>query len=1770
MEGINASKVNTNYYKFGHITGVKYASYQLNTNNDQALLELELAIRYKYPSILITYYNKGLYYFQFEHNSNSIDLSKEYPELVLKTTKSISVELLCASPKPSQNQTQSTPSNNQCNDSASSENGMASAQSISEHSPYISVSLLKSIKKLILYRLSQEGSARIFGNSAVISIDEVTNHVIFIEPMISTNGDLLLCVIQKSALQLYDSSVLSIDAPEDELSPNFIIYLTPSGIRCHLFDNFKVLNSFTYTPPKNHENVLSLLKLATGIDLSIEPNLLWVKLIPNLQHLNNQTSKIAKFIHTVDNKKYIMWPWKLCLLQFGRYERSIDFESDSLANAEYSNQEIKYSDPLGLISEFMDFSIATKQQMQQNHQHLQNTGTIHNISTFNAPSVMSTGMSSAEHKNDLQMENNEIQMIPDLFEGIPHPVGVDFFDEKMMGNITELDDDRDIGMEDTSMISEDKNGLPDEGNDEMDDLFGGYSGSEDTDGKDETKQESDDNNLGLIENESKKDNVEDILKSSIDDLSFSGEDDLFNGRSSKLSFSNESTTFDIPKDQMAISLKDSTPYDDPGAPLPIMPTPMIPPPFDKSKVNPVSAGIDSDVAISQSAFSPILFNPLIKSNVDDKYGKGGKFYYNQNSETPIKKLRATSVIGLDLRSSGTFESPDRKGLGIEYLPESKVFFDSEEDEKIQEGEEDVPQGGTIAHSRRGEVEGNDDEEESVDGGPGEGDDDDIDDDDDDDDEEEESDEDADINLGKDSPLRLNMQSEPLQFQNPTGVPSVREPPGTVKTSHLLNTNTFNSGGFSSPLSTTLFTQSTKLNALPKFDSPFAIHDSPLDEKNKYNSPLTMDNDEFKRQTPISMPSTSVPTMNPTADGSSSNESTANSISESSNCLPLILRGVNIATIPDEFLLNNIMGAIKMSATASDFNMDVDQDEEDTEVSKKNEMVIKVDYLNEFLNWLGPNLIFDLGLNNIRKNLTSNIPQPFKDYQPKDNSRLIECELIPEKFEKVLMDAFPFTYKIKLEELLSDISELKDKEEYSMDNQLSFLDDITNDEILNPKSKLRKLGTIEWDSIYLDNPRNDEGFKEYAQVMKEISEMSLLDVSESIKTLNENKIRVLKNKSDIINLNSISIRFWKYLNFDPIFGPKNFQILMISETLNDNSNNTYNQDFIDSLIYNYNDCNFGNISKVSLQTIEARPDLESINNGLLSINKNDDNYNHIYRQMNKKLNSLAELIQLDLINKTNRFEFDRPLLLMFINFNKNFNSLVEISKICRNFKTFLKRHQLPLVQVFSKIIPSEHIIREINGQRVLKHTSNYMLTKLAMNLYNQCPNPIKTIGPNNIVDTSLNLFTNIVKEPVSKLNFKFFNNNASNKDTSSDDDAFLHLAYERSIDKNWVSAAWSDPLGIVTYTKSWCNSASLLKSTNSQATSNSNGHGDVGINRNVHDLYSISDQILEISNDLFKKLNDEIIKRTSGLGGRKFLVLTRVNSIIPDDELVHWKRLSVKYKDISLIVLSVNGTPKASLTETTITSDGIKNGASNLDQSANNDLVSIDIEDGTRDLITEEGMSRQGIKMDPQESANDFFKNFNNMSSSNNPSPNNSNLMISPSNNFSFGLNNASNFLSPDVQGVLGGQTQNGDSSKIDQIYNGSFDLKDVTLQDPSDSIVGIVPMTSVPSLNTPTRPAMGVGYLLKKVDPLKPDYLIFDINLLSCSNYWNLKSLMKIILNHYKKLITLNDILCTRSILGAFGDEVERENYISSGIVPWHITAVRKSLNYLIHIDVEE
>lgn len=1674
MAEANAASISTHYYKLAHLGSINYTIYESAANNDQALLELELTIRHQFPEILITYYNKNLYYFTFGHNVESIiDLVKEFPQLSIKQS-----------------------------DTATSEQFANPLKVPNEYLTYAGLSFLKAIKKMILYNLSLQGLVKLFGNYCVISNKDQSYSILCLDPVLFQNGDLLLSCLEKPSVRLFNSSLAY---PQDcSIETNYVIYLVPSGIRCHLFDATNLRNNLVEKPQVENEKLLELLRLTTGIDCS--KSSLWVKLIPNLKHLNHQTSFIGKFIHSVDNKKFILWPWELCLLQFGKFEN---------LKQEIISDTPDINNPLNLIADFLDFQITHNTHLQQQK--------------MLAQAQQEQQQQQQEQQQQQVPQNNQLQLMthPPLSVGSVHS-------NSGIGSVTEIPKDIDsIGLSattpmdaemftlqnteeffktdqanlnpgDDTNITEQKIEKSEDDDMEIDELFGGDDSDEE---RNEEKEDSKENSVkvdaddldDLFADEKSESNVaveepqsEEVVKDQLPNIP---SEEVENNKENLKPKEVKPSYIDILRDQMTIKKMDGSPdYKDPGAPLPIVPTPLVlstitqsasatnPPtvgPFEGAydNVSNSSAGVYGQSAPAlqmpqqKSVFSPILFNPIIKSDIDTKYGKGGKFYVDKDSskdidfETKKRTLRATSVSGME------------------------PSFNTEDKKKLQQQMEVIESSTTSSGLENGQ----DNEHED------EGDDEDEDDDDDDEDEEE-SDVDEEPDIGDLTPLKLNTYNESMVYQQNNNVASTNniatggqefQNNGTEK--QPFANSSLNAEGFGSPFAS----QINKFALKP--DSPFSTN-----EIQSSMSPMYFDPPQ-SQQSPQLQPTVG----NPDTTSKSAVLDSPSKISESSNYLPLLLRNINVATIPSLFLMNNLTSnKLLPSFTINDEDL-----ENDLDITKSNEMIVKLEHLKDFLSFITPNIVYDLGSTSFDNFLyyVNNV----KDLS--DSVR--ELRLPPESFFNGLAKIFPFTYPVKLIELLHDVKSLEMED--PLDNQLNFLNEVDNEDesYADPKTLYKKLKSIEWDSFDVNN-ENKLKFEKYKEIIGKLNLGNSINDDDYFK-LPVVKTRVLKN-GNILNLNNVGLEFWKYLNFAPVKKQKNFQILLIAEA--NGSSSSYASEFLAQLVQNYKESNFGTISKVNLSTVETRADLDPISDGLVLISKDPNQlYNDFYIQTNKKLISLVELIKLDLINKTNNFEFDRPLLLFFVNFNESLNSDLQICKIFRNFKVALMSHQLPLVEIFTKIVPSSLIVKKVNHESTLKVFNNFKLTKISMNLYNECPNDLAN---KNIAK---NIFTTVVKEPPSKIQFKFINN--SYRDNGFNDDIFLHLAYERSIDKNWFVASWSDPLGQAVYTKSWyCSVPS--GSVNDQLRSH---------HRNdTMDVMAITDDMWNCSTELFKFLNDEINSFGGNtFGGKKFLVLTRVNSIIPDDELIHWKRLSLKHKEISLIVLSVCQTPK-------IVS------SSELKEVANKSSTSTSPMSMTQDK--------------------DSFFNFKTgFSMSNNSSPASGGALVMSPNGLSFHspqqfLNAPANFLSP--QDFTPGGTSSG-GMEIDP---------DMILDRADSDIYGVVPRLPLPSFNSPTRFCMKTGYLMMNIndtadesdedDTRKKSYILFEINILSCSNYWNLDVLMRLLMLQYKKMIALNNILCMESI----DNPVEGSNYSdkTSQLVPWHINAVGKLLNYLVHIYVDE
>lgn len=1603
-----APSLATHFYKLAHIHLVQYAVYgpppqTATTSSDQLLLELELRIRSDHPRSLVTYYNKNLYEFHFVHAElRSLDLGKEY-HLEQKCLEKASPEQLLAPLKASGN----------------------GANEAGEFLAGAGTALLKAIKKLVLYSLSSSGKLRLFGNYAVASEGAGANHVIHMDPIMFPNGDLLLLAFNRDVLVLYDTDILKVDRDSlaagtaTESLANFAIYLIPSGIRCHLYDTINVWESFTYIPPRNSENLVHLLGLCTGTNIECTENTLWVKLIPNLQHLNNQTSKIARFIHLVDNRKYILWPWSFCVLQFGHTEMITE-----------GNSALELVDPLSLISDFMDFSITSSLQQPSSTQP-----------PFSVPSVESTGASTGPTNGHEITRTDPLEMgdIPSLDVNLFEATGDlqnDFF---LNQNEIKLSAEEPLG--EVAEKSEDA---------EMDDLFGDFSDEE----KDTVNEPSEAPQNGDMKIENGP--TETIEALYTDDMALdpehpkteevepssmpSQEEIPPKSTGSRPKRPETATYIDIPKDQMTVPAlrKYGSPpssYNDPGAPLPIVPTPLIPQSAGYPSNSTMGAVPSSTPAIevdqneSRLVFSPLLFNPIIRSNIDTKYGKGGKFYVDKEQllgpDDGTKKTRATSVTGFaypygsqKYDSESAQDDPVKKarlGLGLtdaDYTYESEVVFDDTSVKSDADSQED-----------------------------------------------EESDEDEELlgpEMAPKSPLRLNVLDPYVSGDVSRGTGMLSLPAGPGMTA--------------------------KLGLVARFDSPLGLP-ALVQETSQMVSPSLVPKEDSNEE--------SDKKENDSMAGTPGSGTGSRAITESSNCLPLILRGINVSSIPSVYLLNNVSGVVPFTAAPADFNTDDD----DFDTSRNGQLAVKTAHLETLLRWLSPALVFDLGW----EAGASLMPKvPFLEDEDAENPPLL--------LEKMLSEAFPRSYRVLLGELTAETTPSEASKD-DMDGQLNFLDDIINDDLLNPASQRKRLQALAWDALCVPDNAADDDYTLYRRILESIQ--ASYGAEETVFTLNSPKARVFKHE-EAVNIDSVGLRFWQYLNFRPVAGPKHFQMVVALEPSPGTLLADHNRPFVDALVASYRENNLGSISPLAL---EDDPE------GLLLVDR-PSAAPDAYTQIGKRLGALVDMIKRDLLSKTGGFEFGRPLLLLFVSFDDALNAPIQIAQVCRRFRAALDAHQLPLVEFFAHVVPWKQVFKQHGDQRLLRYLSSHRLCQLATSLYNRCPSGREQPSC---------LYTQLVKEPPTHIPFKFssFKENADGAD-----DIFLHMAYERLVDKAWVAAAWLDPAGVVTHTRAW--------------------YAGFGAKS---DIGSICDDMWEASSELFKHLTSDTVKKTAGIGGRKYLVLTRVSSVIPDDELVHWKRLSVKHKDVSLVVLLVNRAP-------TTLFDGDAPPPTDPPSALDPAMVAPTI-------------ASTGTPSAPG-SAPDFFKGFANFDPSTVLSPAGANSTSPSTNGLAFHspqqfLNVPGSFLSPQDFMASAAQGSSGGGSEKSRD-------PDMVLYDRAAELYGVVPRTPLPSFNSPTRMGMKVGYLLKKGPTLgqQCQYWAYEVTLLSCLNQWQLDTVMRLLLGHYKKLVVLADVLGV-GVPKTVQKETEMDENGQAppqngptGMVPWHVRAVGKTLDYLVHIAVEE
>ncbi|CCF59870.1 hypothetical protein KAFR_0I00890 [Kazachstania africana CBS 2517] len=319
---------------------------------------------------------------------------------------------------------------------------------------------------------------------------------------------------------------------------------------------------------------------------------------------------------------------------------------------------------------------------------------------------------------------------------------------------------------------------------------------------------------------------------------------------------------------------------------------------------------------------------------------------------------------------------------------------------------------------------------------------------------------------------------------------------------------------------------------------------------------------------------------------------------------------------------------------------------------------------------------------------------------------------------------------------------------------------------------------------------------------------------------------VKKNHDMIKIRADAQIFGKYLNSRPPSGIKNFKLLLLSTS---NKNDCLS--FISTLSQTYISQEFGFCELLKLTDEDM--------NGLIHL-----------KDLNKpKLLLLAAQIVSYCSTNKNAGK-DATIMILLPLDTVDHWELVSKAKSFQIVRDEV-RAKIPDIELFFKVVPLKFIKDSLIS---IEDIYNF-----ASSIYNILPS--KSVK-----------YTSIAHKLPEKIEFRTMQQ--TNGSTYVHYDAYIHLAYSRSIDKQWVFAALSDSEGKENLIRSW---------------------------------------YVGTSKTLFDEACNQLWSLSLSLAGKKYgkicLILTRLNGILPDDELINWRRLSGR--NVHLAVVCVDDNTKIS-------------------------------------------------------------------------------------------------------------------------------------------------------------------------------------------------------------------------------------------------------------------
>ncbi|SCV03605.1 LAME_0H11760g1_1 [Lachancea meyersii CBS 8951] len=488
---------------------------------------------------------------------------------------------------------------------------------------------LKALRRMIHINLCLDSKQHLvpFGNSCLLkNSDPEFNKLVHFEPQLFENGDLCVSVCSKEMrLRSLDMTMIT----ESHFRKN-AIYLAPSGIRAYLASSD--VNNCVSPAPRNASVLLITLLVSHGIDLTNRKDLTWVRVSPNLDHLNGYTPCIAGYLDPPKSTKTAIWPLELCFSQSclepvstrqnlilhpnlqDTFDMIDDFIHLKLTSAFRTPGSISGGPGSGTITGNNTLSTGGiyADQYPAFHRHTQ-SGSLAALGVFNnsatsrlSPGTFITNVTPVNSRSaPHSVENLSFGYLttPNINENIDTTIDDVILSESPRkvasaawdGGVKESEER--AFMESTSNDAKSATSTShtdEDGSDLEAELFGDVK-----DGEENNSPRS-----GMTEPGYHVKEITDEMLEIADDSDHSKERSTHMKDPSPFNIGEspfKRKYLDIPLDE--ITLPNTPLYTDPGAPLPIET------PKDRRK----------------SVFAPLNFNPIIESNVDNKYKNGGKF-----------------------------------------------------------------------------------------------------------------------------------------------------------------------------------------------------------------------------------------------------------------------------------------------------------------------------------------------------------------------------------------------------------------------------------------------------------------------------------------------------------------------------------------------------------------------------------------------------------------------------------------------------------------------------------------------------------------------------------------------------------------------------------------------------------------------------------------------------------------------------------------------------------------------------------------------------------------------------------------------------------------------------------------------------------------------------------------------------------------------------------------------------------------------------------------